>query len=100
MLGAGLVLERQRDYVFGGSALGVIVLNLLLTFRISNISIGGHIGGLIGGIIAMLALTRAGRIHAAYGRSGLVGIGAMVLVGVVSILIAYLKARGYHVAGT
>ena len=100
VLGAGLVLERQRDYVFGGSALGVIVLNLLLTFRISNISIGGHIGGLIGGIIAMLALTRAGRIHAAYGRSGLVGIGAMVLVGVVSILIAYLKARGYHVAGT
>jgi membrane associated rhomboid family serine protease len=100
VLGAGLVLEQQRDYVFGGSALGVIVLNLVLTFRISNISIGGHIGGLIGGIVAMLALTRAGRIHAAYGRSGLVGIGAMILVGVVSILIAYLKARGYHVAGT
>ena len=25
ILGAGLVLERQRDYVFGGSALGVIL---------------------------------------------------------------------------
>src|SRR5262249_54558317 len=48
VLGAGFVLERQRDYVFGGSALGIIVLNLVFTFSISNISIGGHIGGLIG----------------------------------------------------
>ena len=30
ILGAGLVLERQRDYVFGGSALGVIVINFVL----------------------------------------------------------------------
>src|SRR5438128_3819215 len=43
ILGAGFVLERQRDYVFGGSALGVIVLNLVFTFSISSISIGGHI---------------------------------------------------------
>src|SRR2546423_15307339 len=49
ILGAGLVLERQRDYVFGGRALGVIVINLVLTFSIANISIGGHIGGVIGG---------------------------------------------------
>src|SRR6266545_4906944 len=45
ILGAGLVLEQQRDYVFGGSALGIIVINLVFTFSISNISIGGHIGG-------------------------------------------------------
>jgi hypothetical protein len=45
ILGAGLVLERQRDYVFGGSALGVIVINLVFTFSVANISIGGHIGG-------------------------------------------------------
>src|SRR5207247_9748116 len=49
ILGAGLVLERQRDYVFGGSALGIIVINFILTFSISRISKGGHIGGLIGG---------------------------------------------------
>src|SRR5919201_5258185 len=50
ILGAGLVLEHQRDYVFGGSALGVIIANLVLTFAWSgNISVGGHIGGLIGG---------------------------------------------------
>jgi membrane associated rhomboid family serine protease len=28
------------------------VLNLVLTFSISGISIGGHIGGLIGGFVA------------------------------------------------
>src|ERR687887_711725 len=50
ILGAGLVMEQfQRDYVFGGSALGVIVLNLVFTFSIANISIGGHIGGLVRG---------------------------------------------------
>jgi membrane associated rhomboid family serine protease len=97
VLGAGFVLERQRDYVFGGSALGIIVINLVLTFSIANISIGGHIGGLIGGMAAALGMTQFGRVHAAYGRSGVVGVAAMVLVGVASVFIAYLKARGYHV---
>ena len=96
ILGAGLVLEQQRDYVFGGSALGVIVANLVLTFAWSgNISVGGHIGGLIGGAAATLALTRFGRGHAAYGRAGLFGIAGIVLVGILSIAVAYWKARGY-----
>jgi len=96
ILGAGLVLEQQRDYVFGGSALGVIVANLVLTFAWSgNISVGGHIGGLIGGAAATLALSRFGRGHAAYGRAGLLGIGGIVAVGIVSIAVAYWKAKGY-----
>jgi membrane associated rhomboid family serine protease len=96
ILGAGLVLEQQRDYVFGGSALGIIVANLILTFAWSgNISVGGHIGGLIGGAAATLALSRFGRGHAVYGRAGLLGIAGIVAVGVVSIVVAYWKARGY-----
>src|SRR5437588_4078231 len=83
VLGAGLVLERRGDYVFGGSALGIIVINLVLTFSIANISIGGHIGGLIGGAAVALGLTRFGRSHAAYGRAGLLGYGTSVLVAVV-----------------
>src|SRR5439155_22754495 len=77
ILGAGLVLERQRDYVFGGSALGMVLINLAFTFSISNISIGGHIGGLIGGALATLGLSRFGRGHAAYGRAGLIGIATL-----------------------
>jgi membrane associated rhomboid family serine protease len=99
VLGAGFVLERQRDYVFGGSALGIIVLNLVFTFSISNISIGGHIGGLIGGAACALGMTRFGRVGAAYGRSGVLGIATMLLVGVASVLIAYLKAKGYEIHG-
>ena len=96
ILGAGLVLEQQRDYVFGGSALGVIIANLVLTFAWSgNISVGGHIGGLIGGAAATLALSRFGRGHAVYGRAGLVGIAGIVAVGIISIAVAYWKVRGY-----
>jgi membrane associated rhomboid family serine protease len=99
VLGAGLVLERQRDYVFGGSALGIIVINLVLSFAIANISIGGHIGGLIGGAACGLGLTRFGRGHAAYGRADVLEVATMVFVGVASIGIAYWKAKGYAVHG-
>lgn len=95
ILGAGLVLEHQRDYVFGGSALGVIVMNLIFTFYWPNISIGGHLGGLAGGAIATLGLSRFGRGHAAYGRAGLLGIATMVVVGIASVALAYWKAKGY-----
>ena len=91
ILGAGLVLERQRDYVFGGSALGVIVINFVFTFSISGISKGGHIGGLVGGILCALGLTRFGRGHAAYGRPGVLGVATIVLVGVASIAVAYWR---------
>src|SRR5262245_33503492 len=95
ILGAGLILELQRDYVFGGSALGIIVINLVLTFSIPNISIGGHIGGLIGGALCCLGLTRFGRGHAAYGRAGVLGVATIILVGVASVGLAYWKAKGY-----
>jgi len=95
ILGAGLVLEQQRDYVFGGSAMGIIVINLIFTFSISNISIGGHIGGLIGGAVATLGLSRFGRGNVAYGRAGLVGISTVVAVGILSVGLAYWKAKGY-----
>jgi membrane associated rhomboid family serine protease len=95
ILGAGLVLERQRDYVFGGSALGIIVINLVFTFSIANISIGGHIGGLIGGAAATLGLSRFGRGHAAYGRAGLLGVLTIVAVGIAAVGVAYWKAKGY-----
>ena len=97
ILGAGFILERQRDYVFGGSALGVIVINFVLTFSISSISKGGHIGGLVGGMLCALGLTRFGRGHAAYGRPGILGVATIVLVGVASIAIAYWRVTSYSI---
>jgi membrane associated rhomboid family serine protease len=95
ILGGALVLERQRNYVLGGSALGLIVINLAFSFVLSNISVGGHIGGLIGGILCMLAFSRLGRGHAAYGRLGVAGLVGVVAVAVASVVIAYWKVRGY-----
>jgi membrane associated rhomboid family serine protease len=95
ILGAALVLERQGSYVLGGSAMGLIVINLALSFVLSGISIGGHIGGLIGGAACMLVLSRFGRGHGAYGRIGATGIAGVVAVAVLSVAIAYWKVRGY-----
>jgi membrane associated rhomboid family serine protease len=94
ILGAGLVLERRQIYVFGGGALLVVVLNIVFTFVVSNISIGGHLGGLIGGILAMLALSVAGR-HPVYGRLDVLSILALLAVAAGSVLVAYLRVRGY-----
>ena len=94
ILGAALVLEWQRSYVLGGQALGLIVVNLVLTFAIPNISIGGHLGGLVGGALSMFALSRFGRTHAIYGRPGLVGVLGLMAVGLGAVLIAYLRVQG------
>jgi membrane associated rhomboid family serine protease len=94
ILGAMLIIEWQATGRLGGNAATLIVINLAISFGLSNISIGGHIGGLIGGILATLAFARWGRGHAAYGRLGLAGSAGLLLVAAASVLIAYWKVRG------
>ena len=53
LMGAAVVVMRNRGVNPMESGLGLwIGLNLLITFTIPNISIGGHIGGLLGGALA------------------------------------------------
>jgi membrane associated rhomboid family serine protease len=93
IMGAALVLEQQRIYVFGGGALSLIALNLVFTFAVPGVSIGGHIGGLIGGALGTLALSRFGRGHAIYGRPGLAGVAGLIGIGVASVAIAFWAAQ-------
>jgi membrane associated rhomboid family serine protease len=95
ILGAMLILEYQLTGRFGGNAMSMIVINLVISFSFAGISWGGHVGGLIGGILVTLAYARWGRGHAAYGRLGYGGVLGLVAVGVASIVIAYWKVRGY-----
>ena len=94
ILGAGLVLERRQIFVFGGSAFAVVALNIVFTFLISNISIGGHIGGLVGGMLAVLALSGFGRGHPIYGRLDFLSVLGLVGIAAGSVAIAYLRVRG------
>ena len=57
LMAAVLVVARGRGMEQIATQFGLfIVLNLVLTFSISNISVGGHLGGLIGGAVAALLL--------------------------------------------
>jgi membrane associated rhomboid family serine protease len=94
LFGAAFVLERQAG-ITRGPAFTIIVLNLVLTAFIPGISIGGHLGGLAGGALSMLALTRFGREHAAYGRPGLVGAAGVLGVGIASLAVAWFQVQSY-----
>jgi membrane associated rhomboid family serine protease len=99
VLGAGLVMERQRDLVFGGAALQMIIINLVFTFSFAfagpvRISYGGHLGGLVAGVLATLVMSRFGRGHAAYTRVGIIGAAAIVAIGIASVFLAYAKVKG------
>ncbi len=81
LMGATFLLMRSRgiDPMAGGifgSIGGLILINLVFSFALSGISIGGHIGGLIGGGLLALAFQYADRVRQpllAYGGAAAVG---------------------------
>ena len=58
------------------------MINLVFTFTIRGISVGGHVGGLIGGILSMLALLALRPRDARTAAPGFVGVAASSRVGV------------------
>ncbi len=60
LMGAAVVELRSRGISVQQSGIGgLIVINLILSFTLANISVGAHIGGLIGGFIVGLAFREA-----------------------------------------
>ena len=60
LMGAAAVELRARGFSVMQSGIGgLIILNLVLSFTLANISVGAHVGGLIGGALAALAIRTA-----------------------------------------
>ena len=90
IMGALLVLEYRATGTFAGQALGLIVVNLALTFAIPNISVGGHLGGLAGGILGTFALA-----HFRYARPRSLGPALVTLIALASLALAYVRVESY-----
>jgi membrane associated rhomboid family serine protease len=91
LMGAALALERSRGIpVRNSGIIGVLVLNLFITFSLSRyISVGGHVGGLVGGLVAgYILFDVARRIRndgAALALCAVLGVGCFVA----SLSVAY-----------
>src|SRR5262245_11868571 len=83
LMAAVIVIARGRGMDEIASQFGLfVVVNLVLTFSISGISIGGHIGGLIGRTVAaLLVIFVERRMH---GRMGF----GLELAGIVLMILA------------
>ncbi len=89
LMAALLLLERQKGIALLGSSVGALLLiNLLLTFTISNVSIGGHLGGLAGGAAAGFILSGFGRGHMAYGRLGVTGWASVAVLMAAAVIVS------------
>jgi membrane associated rhomboid family serine protease len=89
LMGAAVIILRNRGINPLESGLVLwLGLNLLLTFTISNISIGGHIGGLIGGSLAALVLFELpDRVRVPPGAANLLcaSLGVAAVVGAIAV---------------
>jgi membrane associated rhomboid family serine protease len=90
LMAAAFVFQRSRGIDPMRSGLGFVMgFNLVLTFLIPGISIGGHIGGIIGGGVAALAMDRLGSVR----RGVLLPVLACVAVGAISVVGAVMVAN-------
>ena len=89
LMGAAAVILRRRGISLMESGLGVwIGLNLLITFSVPNISIGGHLGGLVGGALAAAIMFELGerlRLSAVIPALACLALAAVAVAGSIAV---------------
>jgi len=89
LMGAAVVVMRDRGINPMESGIGLwLGLNMLITFAIPGISIGGHLGGLVGGLLVALIFTEVvGRMRAPTSLGTLLAaaIGVVSIAGAIAI---------------
>lgn len=97
LFAATFIIAWGRGLGRVANEIGLIIgINLLLTFTISGISIGGHLGGLIGGAICGLLVIGGERGFLGRGQATkLIEYGAMIAIAVVSIIAAISVAEPF-----
>lgn len=95
LFSATFIIAYARGMGSIASEIGVIIgINLLLTFTISGISIGGHLGGLVGGAICGLLVAAGERGYLGKGPTAkAVEYGGMIAVAVISVAAAISVAE-------
>jgi membrane associated rhomboid family serine protease len=85
LMAAAFLVARNRGFDQLASQIGLfVVINLVFTFSISNISVGGHLGGLFAGGLAAMAIAfgeRRGRDGLVLEWAALAGLGVAAVVG-------------------
>lgn len=87
LLGAAIVMGRSRGVAIWRSGLGpLLVLNLVITFAVPGIAVGGHVGGVVGGFVAGALVDRAAeRGHQGLATLGCLAIGAAAAAASVAV---------------
>ena len=82
LLGAAFYIMRDRGIDPMRSGIGpILILNVVITFAIPGISIGGHLGGLAGGVLCAVLITASERR-----RSFALSLAGCALVGIVAAI--------------
>jgi membrane associated rhomboid family serine protease len=85
LFAAAFIVARNRGMDELASQIGFfIVINLVFTFSIPNISIGGHLGGLAAGALAAMAIAageRRGRAGRTLEIAAMIGLAVVAVVG-------------------
>jgi membrane associated rhomboid family serine protease len=87
LMGAAVIeLRSRRVSVMESGIGGLIIINLIFSFAVPNISVGAHIGGLIGGALAGLAVRTADdRHHSWLGLAACLALSAASIVAAIAV---------------